>query len=496
MVRRYVKAADSFGKAAARQHAAHVAAWLAYGPPGYTPSTEELQLLTTLLNKFGNGLLPSRLQKVLPAAQAAMKQFAAAASLDGEGGQAWEQAFNALKKRLRKFQCCRKNEQWPSDHDEGVRNASQEALQAMPSRPATQATLAAPSPQHAGLQQLFRKVNEWTNMEGTDRAECLRHAEVVAAARKAITPAKLTEVLCQVAAALSPPRKSTIVQADPAEQDAQEAQLGAGAEELAPSRDLQHRARKLLLKALTAWRSHGFDCDAIRHILEHVQRQIRDFEQRAGQLHLAASAKVWLAIQKAIQRLLTQASQKSEESLGATVQRRRMVQRQSNFVARGAKKIAMVAAMEALGGKATHQQLLNYVRRNPSFQQDRGAMERSLKSFRASAYFEVCGRRNGEHLYRFAGHCPRGIRRQKHGFTARMQVRSSACCCVGPLRSTVEEAGKDYQLLKKWRTSMPDEMLIRRIRGWQDAHVVSSRQKPREHARGRKTAMQHTFVSF
>ena len=448
MVRRYVKAADSFGKAAARQHAAHVAAWLAYGPPGYTPSTEELQLLTTLLNKFGNGLLPSRLQKVLPAAQAAMKQFAAAASLDGEGGQAWEQAFNALKKRLRKFQCCRKNEQWPSDHDEGARNASQEALQAMPSRPATQATSAAPSPQHAGLQQLFRKVNEWTNMEGTDRAECLRHAEVVAAARKAITPAKLTEVLCQVAAALSPPRKSTTVQADPAEQDAQEAPLGASAEEMAPARDLQHRARKLLLKALTAWRSHGFDCDAIRHILEHVQRQIRDFEQRAGQLHLAASAKVWLAIQKALTSLLQ--PRQTEEGEVAIQRLRQAPSAKSLLFGKSTKKAALAEAMAALGGRATQKQLEEYLRHTPHALGDADAetIERSIQCFRASEYFELLGKdADGRNVYGPAKPCPTGIRRKKHGFTARMHLVHAGCCCVGPLRATMADASKDYAQL-------------------------------------------------
>ena len=61
---RYSRKVDSFDKRAVRKHAAHVAAWIAYGPKGQEPGLEELQLLRRFLTSLGAGLLPSRLKEV------------------------------------------------------------------------------------------------------------------------------------------------------------------------------------------------------------------------------------------------------------------------------------------------------------------------------------------------------------------------------------------------------------------------------------------------
>ena len=472
IVQNYFKASDSFGRAAMRQHAAHVAAWLAYGPPAYVPGVSELRLLTKLLDGVGSGLLPTRLQEVLPDAHTALQ----AASSGSAHSEAWEQAASRLKQRLRKFQCCRRHAR-PS----AIVSMAATSKAALADKPVAEEKTGDVSPGAcavqavacAGRQQLFRKMNAWTNMDRADRAECLRCAEALSIAKPGITQVQLAEVLCQVAAALSPPRK-TALQEDEGEA-AHDTCLEAGSETGAPG-DLQRRVRKLLLEALKAWRANGFDCGGICYILEHVQQQIQGFQDKAGHLKLAASAAAWLAIQQQLSYLLQDALDEVE---GVAVKRRRLTRPTNNFVARGAKKDAMLTAMAALGGQATNEQLIRYVRGNPQvFEQDGGVVERSLKSFRASAYFQRQGQKDGEDLFGFADPCPTGVRRQKHGFTARMQIRSSACCIVGPLRSTVEDACRDYQQLKEWRANMSPEALIQRMRGWQDAHVVSSRQQP------------------
>ena len=468
IVQNYFKASGSFGRAAMRQHAAHVAAWLAYGPPAYVPGVSELRLLTKLLDGVGSSLLPTRLQEVLPDAQAALQ----AASSGSAHSEAWEQAASRLKQRLRKFQCCRRHAR-PS----AIVSVAATSKAALADKPVAEEKTGDVSPGAcavqavacAGQQQLFRKMNAWTNMDRADRAECLRCAEALSIAKPGITQVQLAEVLCQVAAALSPPRK-TALQEDEGEA-AHDTCLEAGSETGAPG-DLQRRVRKLLLEALKAWRANGFDCGGIRYILEHVQQQIQGFQDKAGHLKLAASAASWLAIRKALSNLWPWPS----EDGPVEVQRRRLAPPPRALLGgKSSKKEALMQAMAALGGTATQKELQEYLRRTPRAlgDADAGTVERSIRCFRASEYFELRSKdATGQNVYGFAEPCPKGVRRHKLGFTARMHLVRIGCCCVGPLRSNVADARADYALLQEWRATMSGVKLLSKVRSWADAHVT------------------------
>ncbi|CAE7469988.1 unnamed protein product, partial [Symbiodinium sp. CCMP2456] len=431
VVRKYFKALRSFDTAAAQQHAAHVAGWLAYGPEDYSPNEAELRLLSKFLDRLGTGVLPARLQQVLPDVLRVLQSPGVS-----RAEETWAQAADALTRKLRKFRCCR---QGPADGRRPVNeirsSAEKSTVQPMdqdvskgdqqPAARGTQPTQALlPAP--CGLQQLFRKKAEWTNMHSTERAECLLRAEAVVFSEQDIVQGRLSEVLHQVAAALAPPRKATWqldLQDNELEQDLQETCLDMSAS----CGGLQRRARKLLLKVLRAWRTSQFDCGCIRHLLEHVKRQIGCFEEKSSQLYFAAAATTWLAIQREVELLL----ESVDESDGLPVRQRQPRRSESNWVGNGVKKTAMLTAMQELGGRATYKELLEHVRRNPHVfgNADQGTIERSLRSFRAPAYFEVRGKENGEDIFGLADPCPKGVRRQTRGFTARMNVGVS--CCVG-----------------------------------------------------------------
>ncbi|CAE7748108.1 unnamed protein product [Symbiodinium sp. CCMP2456] len=473
VVRKYLQALRGFDKAAAQQHAAHVAGWLAYGPKDYSPKEAELWLLSKFLDRLGKGVLPGRLQQALPDVLVKLQSLRGGPWAD----QAWAQAADALAKKLKKFRCCRREPEEGPRPVAGSQKAPKECADQNadrdgfeedmePAARGVQAMEAPPHPESGGLQRLFRKKAEWVNMQQSERAECLLRAEAVELSQQGIAQGKLTKILYQVAAAL----------------DLQE----AGLDSSDSFGGLQRRARKLLLKVLRAWRTHHFDCSSIRHILEHVERQIRCFEEKASELRLAASATAWLAIQKEVGRLL----QGADALDGLQVRRRQLTRPATNWVAKGAKKAAMLTAMKALGCRATYQQLLGYVRQNLHVfgETDPSTIERSLRSFRASAYFELRGKEDGDDVFGLAEPCPRGIRRQKRGFTARLHIRSNACCCIGPLRSSVEEASADYRRLQEWRADMSPEALFQCIRSWQGAHVVSSKHKPRDRVKSHKKA--------
>ncbi|CAE7729483.1 unnamed protein product [Symbiodinium sp. KB8] len=497
VVRKYFQALRGFDKAAVQQHAAHVAGWLAYGPKDYSPKETELRLLSKFLDRLGKGVLPGRLQQALPDVLVKLQSCKGGPRAD----QAWAHAADALAKKLRKFHCCRPEGepedglrpvagvQKAAEEEPAAREADRDGLEGdlQPSARGVEATEAPPHPEFGGLQRLFRKKVEWANMQQSERAECLLRAEAVAVefSQQGIEQGKLTKILYQVAAALAPPRRATLPmeQDGGMEQDPQE----AGLESSDSAGGLQRRARKLLLKVLRAWRTNHFDCASIRHILEHVERQIGCFEEQASELRLAASATAWLAIQKEVGRLLEGADALD----GLPARRRQLTRPATNWVAKGAKKAAMLTAMKALGGRATYQQLLGYVRQNLHVfgETDPSTIERSLRSFRASAYFELHGKEGGEDVFGLAGPCPRGIRRQKRGFTARLHIRSNDCCCIGPLRSSVEEASADYRQLQEWRADMSPEALFQCIRSWHGAHVVSSKHKPRDRVKSHKKGL-------
>ncbi|CAE7792946.1 unnamed protein product [Symbiodinium sp. CCMP2592] len=478
VVRKYFLALRGFDKAAAQQHAAHVAGWLAYGPQGYSPNEAELRLLSKFLDRLGSGILPARLQQVLPDVLTVLQSPGAP-----RADETWAQAADALMRKLKKFRCCRQGRADGRRPGDELRSSAKESTaqpmdqdesqghqQTAPRGAETTQSHLHPAPDN--LQQLFRKKAEWTNMRPTERAECLLRAEAVVLSEQDMVQGRLSEVLHQVAAALAPPRKATW-QLDPqdnkTEQDLQE----SGLDTSDPCGGLQRRARKLLLKVLRAWRTNQFDCGSIRHLLEHVKRQIQCFEEKANQLCFAAAATAWLAIQREVQLLL----QSADEFDGLPVRRRKPRCTESNWVGNGVKKTAMLTAMQELGGRATYRQLLEHVRRNPHVfgNADHGTIERSLKSFRAPAYFQVRGKENGEDVFGLAAPCPKGVRRQTRGFTARMNVGTS--CCVGPLRSTAEQASRDYHQLQEWRSEMTSEALFQHLRNWQGAYVVSSKHR-------------------
>ena len=469
VVRKYFTALCSFDKAAAQQHAAHVAGWLAYGPEDYSPNEAELRLLSKFLDRLGTGVLPARLQQVLPDVLRVLQSPGVP-----RADETWAQAADALRRKLKKFRCCRqvpedgrrpvaeKSTAQPMDQD-----VSEEDQQSVPRGPQPTETPLHPAP--CGLQRLFRKKAEWTNMQTTERAECLLLAEAVVFSKE-VVQGRLSEVLHQVAAALAPPRQAAWqldLQGNKTEQDPQETGLDIS------DGGLQRRARKLLLKVLRAWRTNHFDCGSIRHLLEHVKRQIGCFEEKASQLCFAAAATTWLAIQREVELLL----ESVDEFDGLPVRRRQPRRTESNWVGNGVKKTAMLTAMQELGGRATYKQLLEHVRGNPHVfgNADQSTIERSLRSFRAPAYFEVRGKENGEEIFGLAEPCPKGVRRQTRGFTARMNVGVS--CCVGPLRSSAEQASRDYHQLQEWRSDMSSEALFQRIRNWQGAYVVSSKHR-------------------
>ena len=92
--------------------------------------------------------------------------------------------------------------------------------------------------------------------------------------------------------------------AGPGEADAALEPQGSRA---AQHRDLQRRVQGVLLEALRAWRMGGFDSAAIKVALEHIQLKIQRFEANVGELHAAASSKVWLSIKEAISGVLQHA---------------------------------------------------------------------------------------------------------------------------------------------------------------------------------------------
>ena len=100
VISKYAEACERFDKAGSQQHAAHVAAWIAYGPEGRIPAVDELRLLVKLLKKGGTGLIPFRLRQVLPETQAVLL------TAKDPKCRSWQKASRALQKRLSKFRCC------------------------------------------------------------------------------------------------------------------------------------------------------------------------------------------------------------------------------------------------------------------------------------------------------------------------------------------------------------------------------------------------------
>ena len=174
--RKFTKKAHDCSKQRARRYAAHVAAWIAYGPPTYVPGQTELKLLHDFLLKLGGGQLPARLEDVLPRTQSTLEGMSVENSSCRELGE-------KLKERLRHFQCCRgaqtheKNKEAHAvvnDEDEDEEESchvvevesSEEDCQESQTSSLQDAGLPAAEVcqgPHFSSQQLFNKMNEWTN---------------------------------------------------------------------------------------------------------------------------------------------------------------------------------------------------------------------------------------------------------------------------------------------------------------------------------------------
>ena len=172
VIRRYSDASNTFGQAATRQHAAHVAAWIAYGPAGLLPDISELQLLGKLVDKMGSGLLPSRLNGVLPhvLAVTCSSEFTST-------GEAWTAARDELQGKLRKFRCCRESLQERSALEGSAKKndavLATSSILFAESRSGGDGTeevcVDASGGRAVSPKRLFRKMNEWTNLALAER---------------------------------------------------------------------------------------------------------------------------------------------------------------------------------------------------------------------------------------------------------------------------------------------------------------------------------------
>ncbi|CAE7329600.1 unnamed protein product, partial [Symbiodinium pilosum] len=150
---------------------------------------------------------------------------------------------------------------------------------------------------------------------------------------------------------------------------------------------------------------------------------------------------------------------------------------------KGAKK-AVMKAVAALDGKATIRQVKAYMRKHPHIA-DPSSMERSIHSLRIDKYCERIGQnQDGEDVYAAPTEPnPKGVRRDKRGFHAKMNLSKAEATCLGPLRAKAEDAKKDYDRLRAWRATMPHDEVVAHVRAWNGAHVTkysNSRIAPRK----------------
>ena len=238
--RKYSKAVQGFGTAAVRKYAAHVAAWIAYGPRGGIPDLRELVLLRKFVERLGTGLLPGRLKDVLPDAHAAVQSSRA-----HQVSEAWHEAESRLQQSLQRFRCCR-------THNDKVANRGSHCndveVESADTAVAGKRTLCAdvvlvsddeltadseaepqdieetcvdaessspPSNQHL---KLFRKINEWGLLDESQRLLRLKKAEAATrASHEDLNEAELAEIVQTAVAALSPPRRRASADASASE---------------------------------------------------------------------------------------------------------------------------------------------------------------------------------------------------------------------------------------------------------------------------------------
>ncbi|CAE7396243.1 unnamed protein product [Symbiodinium natans] len=414
VVKWYAKHAVKFRQKAAGQHAAHVAAWIAFGPISRLPKVPEIELLTKLLQKLRSGELPPRLQQVLPKVQAVLQVMRTPSK-------PWHQATGCLRRELHKLRCC--HTRLAGDHD--VMSGAPLAPEAADVE--SERTAEATSSPNA-KKRLERKVEEWAGKRPAARLACLQQAKRVVQLEEDLNQKDLAEVMLTLAAALSNPQRHEV---------RAEAQVGSAAGRASPQ-EFQRRVRRLLLVALRSWQSNGYDCEEIRHILTHLQQKISAFEAAVGDVSAAASGSVWLAIKTVLGELRADRS-----SLQGSSPKSRACGWAGPRMAAGTKKLALQAAMTALGGRATLRQLVRFIRRNSD--KFHAIDVDKLRKSGLSDYFQLVGRsRSGRDIFGLAQERPRGVRLLKYGFVALMEVKRLSCKCIGPLRDSAVQAHKDF----------------------------------------------------
>ena len=119
---------------------------------------------------------------------------------------------------------------------------------------------------------------------------------------------------------------------------------------------------------------------------------------------------------------------------------------------------AVMAAMVALNGKATTKQVKAYLRKHPHIYEgsEPSHMERSIQAIRMGKYCRLSGKnRDGEEVYVSPTEPnPKGVRRDRRGFYAKMNLAKARASCIGPLRANAGDAKKDYDQLQEWRAVM------------------------------------------
>ncbi|CAE7452212.1 CCR4-1 [Symbiodinium microadriaticum] len=309
VISKYSQKADCFDQADLRRHAAHVASWVSYGEPGRIPTMDEFKLLKKYFDKMDGGRLPRRLKDVLSDMQSVLK------SLPKPANEAWNKAERQLQKSLRKLHQ-RGNEpvadakvvashddmalaELNSEQDDFVQEAGVDDS----ASPGTSAI----ADQHL---RLFRKRNEWSFLDDSQKLERLKQAEQAARRpRSSLGQAELTDIINTAAACLAAPHRQAKIQ-DKDVVDSEDVRESEG-----PKTDLQNRARSLLLLALRVWRMNQFDCHAIQHVLDFLQEKINKFEHNVGQIQEAAAGKAWMRIKHAVDALIPVAAAPSSSQL-------------------------------------------------------------------------------------------------------------------------------------------------------------------------------------
>eukprot|EP00439_Symbiodinium_sp_Y106_P029266 s1240_g3.t1 len=328
---KYSQKADYYDQFALRRYAAPVASWIAYSPKGRAPKVKELNLLKKFTDKMDGGPLPSRLSEVLADMEVVLQ------SADG----AWNEAATGLRKSLRKLR--RRCIESVADTvmvgtEDAIAEAELQAEQDEVVQVGEADDSASPGTSDQADQHLmlFRKMNEWGFLDDAQKMERLQQAEEAARRpRRSLSQEELTDVVNMAAACLAAPRRKAALQ-DADSGCSGEASAAVECQGTHP--DLQRRVRSLLLHALKVWRMNEFDCHAIEHVLELLQRKISKFEDKVGEIQSAAAGNAWLKIKNMVEKMLLHVEEQSSllvPGTGAQTQAarraRRTVERQSGI---------------------------------------------------------------------------------------------------------------------------------------------------------------------